>query len=313
MTTNGRGEGIPSLNNDWGDDDASGLFNLPTLYPGVNKLIRDQGCVDALARHIPMPQLTMILRKFATGVGAFWVDAMAVKTKDAPSFEPYFLRAEKIAVIVPFEDQLLEDMDTDLVALVKDDVSGAFVETLDRTYMGYEISSPFGDSLSGNTPLDHIVPYGTDVDIVGDISEAISTVEMHGFDITGMITHKRLKHYLRNLRDKNIQPIFTQDLAACNPRERYCVLGIPICFTNQVAADDSPAGYEILMAYFDYVIIGDRTGLEVYMSREATLTQGSAEPINMFEQDMTAYRFVMRKGFVIKDDNVLAKVTGVPV
>jgi hypothetical protein len=73
----------------------------------------------------------------------------------------------------------------------------------------------------------------------------------------------------------------------------------------------SPAESEILLAYWDYVFIGDRVGLQISKSTEATLTQGTEAPINLWEQDMTAFRFVTRKGFVIKDDNALAKITGV--
>jgi hypothetical protein len=73
----------------------------------------------------------------------------------------------------------------------------------------------------------------------------------------------------------------------------------------------SPAGKELLLFHGPYIFIGDRVGLQISQSNEATLTQGSDEPINLWEQDMTAFRFVTRKGFVIKDDNVLAKVTGV--
>ena len=214
---------------------------------------------------------------------------------------------------MPFEDQLLEDADHDMASLVKTDVVGAFIEAIDRTFLGYEPTSPFADSVSGNTPGAHSIPYGTGVDLVSDLSEAISTVEAHGFEVTGMVSHPRLKHLLRDLRDSQNRPIYTENLGDCNPRLRYCVWGIPICFTRQAAAQASPAGYEILMAYWPYVFVGDRTGLQVAISNEATLTSGSLDNVNLFEQDMTAYRFVIRKAFTIKDDNALAKVTGVPI
>lgn len=308
---------IPSMYEDGGaggnDPAHGGYFVPPELTAEVNQLIRNGGCVEGFARHFPMKRLTLSMRKFGTGVDGYWVDAMAVKTKDAPTFELVTLTAEKMAVIVPFEDQLLEDADTNMANLVKTDVVGAFIEAIDRTFLGYEVTTPFNDSLSGNTPASHTIPYGTDTDdFVGDISAAMATAEADGFEITGMISHPRLKHLLRNLRDSQGRPIYTENLGDCSPRERYCVFGIPICFTRQAAAQSSPAGYEILMAHFPYVFVGDRTGLTIAVSNEATLTQSSEDNINLFEQDMTAYRFVVRKGFTIKDDNALAKVTGVP-
>jgi HK97 family phage major capsid protein len=272
-------------------------------------LIRDASCVEKLAKHIPMKRSRLIRRKQADGVDGYWIDAMEVKPKDAPTFETYELVAEKMAVIVPLEDQLIEDADTDIASVVREDVVGAFAETLDRTYMGYEVTSPFTDSISGNTPAGHTITFGTGVDLAEDFSLAMASIEAAGFVTTGAIAHPAVKHILRNLRDATNQPIFAENLR--DGITTYTVFGIPICFTRQVEQTGSPAESEILLAYWDYVFIGDRVGLQISKSTEATLTQGTEAPINLWEQDMTAFRFVTRKGFVIKDDNALAKITGV--
>lgn len=300
---------MPNLNE---ENFSQGEAFVPAeLSQEVNQIIRDAGCVEGFARHFPMRRLSLVLRKFATGVDGYWVGPECVKEKDAPTFEAITLLAEKMAVIVPFEDQLLEDADVALAQLVRTDVTGAFIEAIDRTFLGYEATSPFAQSLSGSTPGAHSIPFGTGVDLASDMSAAISQVEIDGFEVTGMITNPAVKHILRDLRDLNNRPIYNETLGDCAPRQRYCVWGIPICFTRQVAATGSPVGYEVLMAYFPYVFVGDRTGLVVSMSNEATLTSGSLDNINLFEQDMTAYRFVIRKAFAIKDVNALAKVTAV--
>lgn len=287
-------------------------FVPPDLSAELIKLIRDGGCVEGMARHMPMKRETLLVRKFATGVDGYWVGAQCVKQKDAPTFDAVELIAKKMAVIVPFEDQLIEDMDIDLVAQVNADVTAAFVEAIDRTFLGYEITSPFSDSWSGNVPNANIVPLGTEgPDLAGDISLAISDVESNGYEVTGMVTHPRIKGLLRNLRDGQNNFIYTQDLSSCSPQGQYCVFGIPICFTRQVAEQGSPDGYEILMGQTDQLIVGDRTGIQVSSSNAATLTQASMDDINLFEQDMTAYRYVIRKAFMVLSDNALAKVTGV--
>lgn len=283
----------------------------PELSGDLLGLIRDNGCVEGLARHYPMKRETLIIRRLTAGVEGYWVGAMCVKEKDAPELGAVELIARKMAVIVPFEDQLLEDMDIDMVAQVKNDVTKAFIEKIDKSFLGYEATSPFDDSLSGNTPAGHTIPYGTGTDLVSDLSAALQQVEIDGMDVTGMIGHKGVKHILRDLRDLNNRPIYSERFDLCAPRERYCVWGIPICFTNQADSQSSPSGYEILMADFEYVLVGDRSGITVAMSNSATLTSGSADDINTFEQDMTAYRFVIRKAFEIVTDNALAKVTGI--
>jgi HK97 family phage major capsid protein len=288
---------------------AGGIFVPDEIAKELNMLIRDASCVERFARHIPMKRNTMNRRKQADGVNGYWVDAMEVKTKDAPTFEPYTLTAEKMAVIIPLEDQLLEDADTNIAGVVREDVVGAFAEDLDRTYLGYEPTSPFAQSLSGTTPAANTIAFGTGVDLAADFSLAMQALEVNGYQATGFIAHPAVKHVMRNMRDANNQPIFHENLSGAVPS--YSFWGIPGCFTRQVQRAGSPLVSEILLAYFPYVMIGDRTGLQISRSMEATLTQGTETPINLWEQDMTAFRFVTRKGFVIKDEDALAKITGV--
>ena len=92
----------------------------------------------------------------------------------------------------------------------------------------------------------------------------------------------------------------------------YNVYGIPFKFSRQMIASGSPLGVEILGAYCPYVVVGDRMSLEIKMLDQATLTQGG-ETINLAEQDMIALRFRLRKAFAIKLDDILAKVTDVPL
>ena len=291
-----------------------GQFVLTEVYDEVNRMLRDGGCVEGFAKHFPMSALHMDVPKFLTGLDGYWVNAMEVKPKDKPTFEMKRITAELMAVIVLFENQLLEDASEDLAGLVKDDAAKAFVEALDRTYLGYEVTTPFASSISGNVPAGAIIPFGSGVDLAADISEAISAIEVAGFDgPTGMVANPAVKHLLRNLRDTTNQPIFTERLDACTPRERYCVWGIPICFTSQAPLTGSPEGYEILLMYGPYVFIGDRSGMDISISTEATISQAQMEDVNLFEQNMTALRFEIRRGFQIKQNDALAKVTGVTI
>ena len=299
---------IPSLNS---LTSSTGKIFVPDeISTALNMLIRDASCVEKLAKHVKMKRSKLIRRKQSTGVNGYWVDAMATKTKDAPTFEPYELEAEKMAVIVPLEDQLIEDADTDLAKVLREDVVGAFAEDLDRSYMGYEPTSPFAASLSGNTPAANTIVYGAaGVDLAEDFNLAMATVEANGFEITGAIAHPSVKAILRGLRDTTGSPIFATNLK--DEVTRFAVYGIPICFTRQVQQAGSPLASEILLFYRPYVFVGDRVGLQISKSNEATLTQGTEADIHMWEQDMTAFRFVTRKAFAVKDNDALAKITGV--
>lgn len=298
---------IPSMNQS--TSAAGGIFVPVEISKELNMLIRDTSCVLQLAKHIPMKRRQLTRRLQSDGVEGYWVDAMATKTKDAPSFAPYTLTAEKLAVIIALEDQLLEDSDTDLASIIREDVVKAFAEMIDRTLMGYDLTTPFTQSLSGSTPAGNIVPFGTGVDLAADFSLAISRLEANGFEATGAIAHPRVKHLMRNLRDLNNQPLFVEYLQ--NEVKRYSFWGVPMCFTRQVQEAGSPLASEILLLYKPYSIVGDRVGLQVSKSSEATLTQGTEPDINLWETDMTAFRFVTRMGWVIKDTDSISKITGV--
>lgn len=288
--------------------DSAGTFVPDEISRELNMLIRDASCVESLAKHLPMKRSTLQRRKQGTGVDGYWVGSMEVKTKDAPTFEPYELVAKKMAVIIPLEDELIEDADSDIAAIFTEDVVGAFAEALDETYMGYRVS-PFDDNLTDNTPAGNTIAFGTEVDLAGDFSLAMAALEANAFEATGAITHPRAKHIMRNMRDEQNRPLFVEDLTG--PVPRYSFWGVPVCFTRQVEIDGSPEAFELLMFYKPYVIIGDRLSLSVSVSNEATLTYGTDDPVNLWEQDMSAYRFLLRKGFVVKDNNALAKITGI--
>ena len=189
---------IPNMNE--GNQASGGLFVPPELSAELIQLIHDGGCVEGFARHYQMKREQLIIRAFASSAEANWVGAQCVKSKDATTFDAVELIARKLAVIVPMDDQLLEDMDIDLAAHTKADIVKVFIEKIDKTFMGYVAGSPFTDSLSWNTPISHTIPMCSDVDLAGDISLAMQTAEEDGYEITGWVGHKCIKHFIRNLR-----------------------------------------------------------------------------------------------------------------
>lgn len=301
---------IPSMDE---QTEATGLIFVPEeTATDVNMLIRNESAVDALARHRPMKRNVLNLRKQLTVTAPAAVAEKGIKTKSAPTFDKYTLTAQTIAVIVPFTEDEVDDNDVDTSGLVKEDVISGLAEIFDAYALGYNLSSPYTDSWSGNTPVANEVPFGSSpaADIADDINEMISKIEVQGYDCTGMISHPRVKALLRGARDGDNHPIYQEDLRT--PVGVYNVYGIPMKFTKQVIASGSPLGVEILGAYCPYVVVGDRMSLEIKMLDQATLTQGG-ETINLAEQDMVALRFRLRKAFAIKLDDILAKVTNVPL
>jgi len=285
-----------------------GVFVPEELSSDLIGRIICKAAVTNLARHWPMKRLTLKIPKISAGITADWVDAMAVKPKSKVEFGYKVLTAEKLAVIVPFEDQLLEDADRDVAGIVRSDITDAMAEAMDQTFLGYSATSPFADSVSGNTPAGHSVAYGTGVDLAADANTAMGAIEEHGYVPTGWVCHQRIKSYLRGLRDANNNPIFVPSLTSDAPDTLY---GLPIYYTCNAQASGSPGTYELLVADWRHVFIGDKRSLEITRATEATVTL-SGTAINLWERDMTAIRAVLRVAFGINENNALAKVTTIP-
>jgi len=295
-------------------DATGGVLITDEVAAEINKLVHDESVVDYFARHWPMKSSRKVIRRQLTSVSPEAVDEKGVKPKDAQTFTKVTLIAETIAVIVPFTEEEVEDADIDTISFVKEDVVQALAEKYDAFTLGYDVGTPFTSSWSGNVPAANTIAYGTSpaADLADDLNEAISAIEVNGYECTGMAAHPRVKALLRGLRDANNNPIFVENLRD-NFRD-YSVYGVPIRFTRQVVASGSPTASEILLAYTPYLYVGDRIGIQVKLLDQATLIADnpSDEDIHLGIQDMIALRFRMRKAFEVKLDDVLSKVTGVP-
>jgi hypothetical protein len=120
-------------------------------------------------------------------------------------------------------------------------------------------------------------------------------VEADGFAVTGSIAHISARGKLRNLRDKNGNPLFKTNMQDAT---RYELDGTPIYFPT----DGS------MVATSSLLISGDWNQLYYAMRQDITFKVESSGVIqdsngtivyNLFQQDMVALRAVMRLGFAL--------------
>jgi hypothetical protein len=293
------------------NDAIAGALINPEVVLEINALVHDLSVVDYFGKHFPMKTRRKRIPRQTIGTEPHHVPEGSPKEVEKPELDYVELVAENMAKILAFTEDEIDDADLDTISFAKDDLIQAFAEVFDGFALGYDPLSPFVDSWSGNVPLANIVPFGTTgTDLVGDLSEAVNRIEINGYECTGMAAHPRVKHILRNLRSPLTgHPIFFENLR--DGFREYFVLGIPIKFTRQVIAAGSPPATEILLAYTPYLYVGDRKEITVKLLTEATLYDAQGEPYSLAQMDSVALRFVNRKAFCVKRDEVLAKVTGV--
>jgi HK97 family phage major capsid protein len=201
-----------------------------------------------------------------------------------------FVNISELAVIVPVPEAVLADAGFDIFGEIQPHLSTAFGRALDAAVIfGANKPGVWGDSVvAGATAAGNVVAAGSGVDLAEDISNAMGLVEAQGYTVNGHLAPVTIKAELRNLRDVNNNPIYSEVAAA----QGSTVYGSPIVFHDNGAFDASQAK----------VITGDWSKIAVAVRQDLTfkvLTEATVGDYNLAEQDMVALRAVMRVGFAV--------------
>jgi predicted phage gp36 major capsid-like protein len=218
------------------------------------------------------------------------------------------VNVKKIATIVLYDDELIQDAFTDPTVLVNDDVAAAFEELIDQHALGMAAGSAivgqFDAELTGTTNTTADLATTTDGLAVA-VSSAMNLIESNGYDPNGIAMAFDLKQHMRDARgpgdNATVNPYTGQQGALGQPGES--LYGMPIAWTT--ALDALPAGAGKIAA-----VVGDwsnaifviREDIKVSISHEATVDV-SATLHHLWQQNKTAVRWEMRIGFNAHDLN----------
>lgn len=224
--------------------------------------------------------------------------APGLKSTVQLAWENVYIVAAPLAILIPVPDDVLEDADYDMWAAIKPRIIEAFHARIDGASIWGQrrpLTWP-----SGIVPTaisrGQVVQSGTGADIGVDVSNVMGILEAQGYDPTGFLGAPTLKAALRNVRDSNGYPIFTQgSLTAQTPDAIY---GLPINYIKNgsfntnisrlICGSMKEAKYSIRSdmnwKLFDQGVITDETGKVI---------------LNLMQQDMKVMRVVMRLGWAV--------------
>jgi len=285
-------------------DEAGGYLVPAPLADTIFMNIANKSAVIPFLQQIPMTSATLRMNALADDIVMTWVDGEGgKKTVSNESHGQITLTAYELAVIVLASDILIEDANIAMDSLIREEIETALLQALEQSYLGYFAATPFTQTISGSCPVTHTINFPTGVDLLIDISNALSAIEVHGFtDNIGFVTHPAVKAQLRNLRSAtDVVPIFQP----ANAVEPATLFGYPIRFTRNMVTQDSPAGYELIVADWKYLFEGVRNELRLKKSNDAVIGDH-----NTFTENKTAVKAWIRRAFAIRDVNAIAKVTG---
>lgn len=291
-----------------GTDEQSGsaLLPSPLVETVVEQIQRESGTLN-LVDVATTNSRKEVIPIFKGRPQAQFVGEGEAKPVDGAEFSSTTLNVKKMAVIVPFTDEILADAQDDPRALVSSDLVAAFADLADSHILGLaagsSITSAFDSDLAGDAG--DSVELGTDGDAVRKaVSAALGVLESNGYGAANSVL-------LGSDAAQAIRDARTQDdntVAVYSGSDPYYGLNNALS-TNLASLNGSSEG-DVVGVVFDnsHTRMRVRSDLALSVSNQAAYTQGG-ELVSAFENNVTLLRWEMRAGFVITDPRAVVTIT----
>jgi len=291
--------------------DAAGGILVPEEYGSVLvDGLRRESAIASLARVERIGSNQRIYSVYSGRPQVDFVDEAAEKPVTGAEFGSLTLNVKKLAAIVLYTQELLEDAQDDPRRLVTPDVVGAFADKLDAHMLGYAngsaITGSFDDELTDTTASSEI---GTTGDAFAKaVSDSMEDVEASGYTPNAIVAASDVRAHLRDARNtvETTVPVYT---AGYN-REPDTLYGLPLAYTSNL--DGFPAGagkVAGVVGDFSQAVIAIRSDITVKTSDQATVNVGGT-PVNLWQTNQLAVLWEMRVGFAVHDLNgAFSKIT----
>jgi HK97 family phage major capsid protein len=288
-----------------------GSYLIPELFQAeVNRFVYEAGIARREMRYLPfsgagnerrIPALTQ-------SVVVEWIDEAGQKGITKPYIGKVTQTLKKLACIVPFTDELLEDSAIDLMSLTAQLIGEAIAIEEDRVFLA-------GSVLAGD-PFDGVInAAGVSTFTLGatelvadltadDLEQAVLEVPTPARAGAKWYMHPTVFSVLRRIRVSAVaagdgegayliqSPVGTQPAT---------IWGYPVVLTDELPAAGDVAADEPFMFFANLnrtSVYGDKGGLALKMLDQATLTDSQGNTISLAQNDMTAIRAVKRVGYV---------------
>lgn len=283
------------------DENASEIIKAASEQSVAMRMFRTVN----MGKHIfRMPVSTGLATAYFVS-GPSGTSAPGRKRTTSATWERKFLTAEEVAVIIAVPDSQLSDADFDLWGELRPQVSEAIGAAVDAAvFFGAGKPASWTDDAivsaaraAGNSFVRGSVG-SQRLDV--DISDTMSLVEEDGFAVNGMAADISLRGGLRGLRDADGQPIYIASVVNGQVApDAATIYNERAMFVRNGAWDRDEA--TLVAGDFEKAVLGLREDISVTFSKSAVIQNVDSGAIeqNMFQQDMTAARFVIRLAWAV--------------
>lgn len=272
---------------------------IPVQYS--NQIIQDaieESAVLKMATRLPNMTSKMLSMPVLNSLPfAYFVNGdTGLKQTTKVDWSNKLITAEEIAVIVPVPDAVLADSSFDIWGQIQPLVRQAFGKVIDDAILhGTNKPSSWPTAIITDATSKGNVKVATDdgfKDIMG-AGGLISLVEEDGYMVNGYLGSLKSRAHLRGITDQNGQPLFRNGMT---DKTGYQLDGQRIEFPKNGSMPND--GALLVAGDWSKLVYAIRQDLTVTKSNQAVITDADGKVIyNLYQQDMTALRFVMRLGW----------------
>lgn len=288
-----------------GTSTSGGTLIVPASYGAtlVNMIQRESAGLQ-LSRVQRVNTSKALFSVYAGRPTAAFVNEAAAKPVTGAEYTELAINIKKMATIVMYTEELLDDARQDPSVLVNADVSAAFTYLIDAHILGYsagtQITTSFDAALRASTTT---VEYDQTKDFALAISAAMAKVEAAGYRPNGVILNPDARQVLRDARSTNTgMPIFMDGFGGREPDTMY---GLSFAYSNNLPTLQGTAGAGRVVGIvgdFQQGIAAVRQDLSMSFSDQATVDV-SGTLHHLWQQNKRASRWEMRMGFNVHDVN----------
>jgi HK97 family phage major capsid protein len=297
--------------------DAAGGYLLPKPFLAELFVIIEQfGFARRYFRPIPMISRDYDLRNVATKPVAYWTDEGANFTASDLVFGADALTTKKLAGITSWTTELTEDEAIAFLPMLqqlfaesigtKEDsagfVGGGNSDTANGKFTGLLTAVASGNVVAQAATK---LPADLTFDDLKSVRDKLSLARRSG---AVWFMHPNIESILEGIKDKNDNYIYRKP--SDNTSVGY-LWGYPVVPVEAMPVPSAASNRYVVFGNPSYMLMGQRRGVTVDVSREAVLQSGEeGNPIvyNSFQADGQLLRISVRVGFACADGNRFAAI-----
>jgi len=291
--------------NQTGDNDRGAYLIPEELRAEVLRLAQNQyGIARRDFMYLPFtgPGNERKIPTLATGVTVTWTDEAVKKSSSNPTFGVVTQTLKKLAAIIPFTEEILEDSAINLTQLVAQLFAEAVAKEEDVQFFTGTGSPWTGILANTSTPK---VTLGTNKDMsditADDLLDMIDACPSGALAGAKFYFNRHALSYIRKLKDSVTGQYIFQRPADGLPGT---IWDYPYELVEAMPDKTAGEAQNLGIACFGNLrmaaILGDKQQIRAKVLDQATITDGNGSTvINLAEQDMIAIRLEERVGYVL--------------